>query len=303
LKSFQKALEHDAQNPELYLGVSRAQLGLQQYKQAIQTLQSKKEQLLERPEFYQIMASAHFEAGLAVKGWRFLQQGSKKFSESLPLFKQKWHYLMEHKLIEASFVVARKMLDHKQQSSLDVARMGMRYRELREYKKAITLGEAARLMDPKDEEVLKDLARSYLQSKQTLAAAQVLTDYAKHFNPEFLAQASDLWYQAGRPAYAKALILDIRDPQIKTKKALSLALKEGDYFYMTSLREDVMRSSLKSEEDILYALAYAHFQEGDFAHAKKTLLSIQRPDLFQKVVSLKEAIKSCQTGESLCWGD
>lgn len=210
---------------------------------------------------------------------------------------------MEHQLIEASFKVVQRMLEHPDLVSLDVARMGMRYRDLSESKKAIILGEAARMMDPQDEEVLKDLVRSYLNADQVLSAAQVLTDYAREFDPEFLGQASELWAQAGRVAYAQALVLEIRDPLVKTKKSLALALKEKDYFHMAGLRDEIMRSALSSEQEILYALAYAHFQQGEFALAEKTLLTVQRPDLFQKVVSLKEAIKSCQIGESLCWGE
>lgn len=300
LAAFTAAEKEGARGTQLYLGFAQAFLGLKKFKEGIEVLNSKKGILRSEVLYYQLLASLSFESGASESGWNALQRGIVKFPQSLPLIKQKWFYLVEHGLIEVSYEVAKTMADRYKLSALDMARMGQKYRKLGDQDKAIALGEMARLKDPKDEEIIKDLARSYVKKENVTAAAQLFTTLAEH-HPKYLVEASQLWRQVGYPVYAERLALEIRNPVEKIKQNLTLALLNEDFNRMTTLGEQAVRTPLKDDQDIRYALAYANFMMGDYSKASDHLKLIQRGDLFKKAIALKEAMDSCESGESLCF--
>lgn len=299
LNAFNMAEKEGLKSADLYLGKAQSYLGLKEYKSGLDILNKFSALLESEMLFYQLKASLAFEAGLGELAWLSLHQGMKKFPKELPLIKQKWFYLVQNNLLEVSFQSAKDLVDLYDVSALDVARMGQLYRQKGDSQKAIFFGEIARLKDPKDEEIIKDLARSYLKKENYTAAAQLFTNLSQH-DPKFLSEASELWRKAGYPMYAENLALEIRDPVKKIKQNLTLALLSEDFNRMAGLGKEANRTDLKTDQDIQYALAYANFMIGDFKEASQHLLTIQRPDLFKKAVALKEVMDSCEKGESLC---
>jgi len=305
-KRFQQALENlllarkeGLKSDELQLSLAQAFLGMKDYRKGLAELSGKEEQLKSRPFYFQLMTSLLFGAGQSEQAWSYLNKGMSLFTSHVPLIKQKWFYLMENTLYEVSFEVAQELVDKYPLSALDIARMAQMYRRAREFKKAIFLGEVARLKDPKDEEIVKDLARSYLKGEKFMASAQLFTDLS-YFHPKYLVEASELWRKAGHSMHAQNLALEIRDPIKKIKQNLTLALLNEDFNRMVSLGVMVERSELKTDQDIQYALAYAHFMIGSFVGASEFLGKIQRPDLFKKAIVLREAMTQCLEEGAMC---
>lgn len=300
LTAFKSAQKEGAKNSQLYLGYAQAYLGLKKLEEGLEVLSKNKGILEKEVLFYQLQASLSFEANRPEMGWNSLQKGISQFPKSLPLIKQKWFYLVEQNLIEVSYEVAKTMANQYELSALDMARMGQKYRKIGDQDKAIAMGEMARLKDPRDEEIIKDLARSYVKKDNVTAAAQLFTMLSEH-HPKYLVEASQLWRQAGYPVYAERLALEIRNPVEKIKQNLTLALLNEDFNRMTTLGQQAVRTPLKDDQDIRYALAYAHFMMGDYSKASVHLKQIQRGDLFKKAIALKEAMDSCESGENLCF--
>lgn len=300
LYAFEMAKKEGLKSNDLYLGLAQAYLGLKNYDRGLKVLEEHKNDLVDEILFYQIKASLAFESNKGELAWSTLHAGIKRFPKELPLIKQKWFYLVENNLIEVSYPVALEMADKYELSALDLARMGQKYRQFNDYKKAITLGEMARLKDPKDEEIIKDLARSYVKLENVTAAAQLFTELARH-EPKYLVEASELWRKAGHSVYAERLAMDIRDPVAKMKQNITLALLNEDFTKMSQLGELAVRTPLKDDQDIQYALAYASFMVGNYQQVSLHLKSIQRDDLFKKAVALREAMSSCVKGETLCF--
>ena len=300
LLAFKNAEKEGLKSADLYLGYGQAFLGLKKYDEGLDVLKKHESSLKDHILFYQIKASLAFESKRGELAWSALHEGMKRFPKALPLIKQKWFYLVENNLIEVSYPVALKMADKYELSALDLARMGQKYRQFNDFKKAITLGEMARLKDPKDEEIIKDLARSYIKLENVTAAAQLFTELSRH-EPKYLVEASELWRKAGHPVYAERLALDIRDPVQKIKSNLTLALLNEDFNKMTQLGQEAIRTSLKNDQDIQYALAYAQFMVGNYEKVGDHLKAIQRDDLFKKAVALREAMSSCLEGEAVCF--
>lgn len=300
LDAFENAQREGLKTADLYLGLAQAHLGLKNYAKGLGILERHKNLLVDEILYYQIKASLGFESRQGELGWSALHEGMKRFPKELPLIKQKWFYLVENNLIEVSFPVATKMANEYQLSALDLARMGQKYRQFNDFPKAITLGEMARLKDPKDEEIIKDLARSYIKLENITAAAQLFTELAHH-EPKYLVEASELWRKAGHPVYAERLAMEIRDPVQKVKSNLTLALLNEDFNKMAQLGQIAVRTPLKDDQDIQYALAYAHFMIGNYQEVGNHLKTIQRDDLFKKAVALREAMNSCMEGEQVCF--
>lgn len=298
LAAFQNAEREGLKSADLYLGMAQAHLGLKNFKLGIKVLSDKGQLTTGQPLHYQLLTSLHFGLGSGEEAWSALHEGMKRFPKSLPLMKQKWFYLVENNLIEVSFKVGKDMVDNYDLSALDIARMGQKYRQAKDFDKAIFFGEIARLKDQKDEEIIKDLARSYLKKENILAAAQLFTALSQ-FEPKFLVESSELWRKAGYPVYAERLALEIRDPVKKIKQNITLALLNEDFNKMALLGNRANRTPLKNDQDIQYALAYANFMLGDYKSANDNLKTIQRDDLFKKAIALREAMESCQE-ETLC---
>lgn len=299
LEAFQMAEKEGLKGEALILGKAEALLGLKKYTEGIEVLEKGKEEAKKKALFYQLKASLLFGAQKSSEAWESLNQGLKTFPKYLPLMKQRWFYLLENKLIEVSFETGKEMVDQYELTALDIARMGQKYRQMGDVKKAIFFGELARLKDPKDEEITKDLARSYIKGDKILAAAQLFKSLSD-FHPEYLVEASELWRKAGYPVFSERLAMEIREPVKKIKITLTLALYQEDFTKMVLIGERAVRTELKEDQDIRYALAYAHFMLGDYEKTKAHLKTIGRDDLFKKAVALREAMESCSSGENLC---
>lgn len=298
LVAFQNAKKEGLKNADLYLGLAQAYLGLKKFERGINLLKENNKVTQEKALHYQLLTSLYFGQGRGELAWSSLHQGMEKFPKFLPLIKQKWFYLVENNLLEVSFQVGKEMVDQYDLSAIDTARMGQKYRQAKDYDKAIFFGEIARLKDQEDEEIIKDLARSYLKKENILAAAQLFTALSK-FEPQYLVESSELWRKAGFPVYAERLALEIRDPVKKIKQNITLALLNEDFNKMAFLGNRAMRTKLKSDQDIQYALAYANFMLGEYKTANMHLSVIQRGDLFKKAIALREAMESCQE-ETIC---
>ncbi len=299
LEAYKKAQKEGLKGADLGLGLAQAYLGLNKHKEGLSLLEKTEELLKKEPLYFQLKASLYFGDKQSSLAWKTLNSGLKAFPNSLPLIKQKWFYLLENGLIEVSFETGKQMVDQYSLSALDIARMGQKYRQMGDIQKAIFFGELARLKDPRDEEITKDLARSYIKDQKILAAAQLFKSLS-FYHPEYLVEASELWRKAGYPVFAERLAMEIRDPVKKFKTMLTIALYREDFTKMILIGEHAVRTSLKEDQDIRYALAYAHFMLSQYEDTKTHLKAIARDDLFKKAVALREAIESCSSGENLC---
>ena len=300
LDAFVLAKKEGLKSVDLYEGMAEAYLGLKEYAKGLEVLAKHSNLLKTRLRYFQLKSTLLFEQGRPSLAWDILHAGIKLFPNELSLMKQKWFYLMENQLFEVSFSTAKIIMDKYFISALDLARMGQMYRNKNQIEKAIILGEVARIKDPRDEEITKDLVRSYVKVGNITASAKLFTQLAEH-HPKFLVEASELWRKAGHSVMAQNLAMQIRDPMLKLKQNITLALLNEDFNKMVLLGEKGQRTDLKKDQDIQYALAYANFMTGDYKTTQKYLAFIQRPDLFKKAMALREAINRCNEEVALCF--
>jgi tetratricopeptide (TPR) repeat protein len=285
--------------PEFYELLSRAYLGHKDYQFAEKTLSENKTLLMSRLGYYQLLAKLLFETQRSEEGWHVLHQGLERFPLSVQLKKQKWFYLFNNGLFQTSKSYLFNIIHQHTFSALELGKLAYQYRVKKQLDTAIKLGELARLIDPNHEEVIKELARAYIEKHNIMAAAQIFEGLA-YRDPSFLSEASELWRKAGYPKHSERIAIKIRDPEKSLKQKITLALQSKDYSRVTQLGVFGQRSKLKGDEDILYTLAYSHFMLGDYDKVEFYLKNVTRKDLFKKATSLRESIVVCSKKPGAC---
>jgi len=285
--------------PEFYETLGRAYLLSKNYKKASAVLINKEKLLENRPLYYQLLSKLNFETENEEIGWTTLGKGISKFPKYFPMKKQKWFYLFSNNLLEVSKNYLFEIINEGKLSALDLAKIAYQYRLKKDLVTAAILGELARLKEPGNEEIAKELARTYIEKQEILSAAQVVESLALK-KSKFMAEASELWRKAGYPVHAERLALEISDPMKSLQQKIILALEAKNFLRISQLAPLVQRTELKSNEEVQYTLAYTHFMLGKFIKAEKYLGSITRKDLLKKALSLRETIQSCSENEEMC---
>lgn len=271
---------------------ARALLLGKRYQQAESVLTKKKSLLEKRPLYFQLLSKLNFETVRSEQGWTVLHSGLSKFPSHMPLMKQKWFYLFDNGLLKASKDYLFQVIDKHPMPALDLAKMAYQYRLKKDLQTASVIAELAMMKDPNHEEIAKEAARIHVERGNLLAAAGIFERLAVQ-NPKYYPEASELWRKAGFIKTAERMAYMIRDEDKALTQKITLALEGGDFNRIAGLGKQVLRSELKTNEDILYTMAYSHFMLGDFKRVELFLKNITRPDLFKKALTLRETMTEC----------
>jgi tetratricopeptide (TPR) repeat protein len=155
------------------------------------------------------------------------------------------------------------------------------------------------LTAPEDATVAKLLAQSYLVQDMPLAAAQVLRQGA-YYNPDLLIESAELFRQTGRLNEALALNGQAIDQPKKLKQRLAILIGLSRFDQAAAMEDDLKRVQLLDDEDIRYALAYAHFKTGDYAASEAQLFFLESPENFRKATELRRVMGECEQTPWLC---
>jgi tetratricopeptide (TPR) repeat protein len=282
-----------------YETLAKSLLMNKNFKEAIKVLKTNSDLLKERPLYYQVFSETLMKSKQEEEGWALLSKGIHKFPKHLGLFKQKWFYLFSSKLFTASKDFLFSKVNQLNFSGLDLAKFAYQYRSVKELKTAAELGEMARMVDPQNEDVGKELARIYIENGEIFSAATVFEDLAR-YKPKLIADASELWRKAGYLAHSERLSLKIPEVDKAVKQKMTIALQQQNFARISSLSRLVDRGSLKKDEDVVYTLAYSFFMLGNYRKAEKYLTNITRKDLLTKSLSLRKTMEECSREVGAC---
>lgn len=270
-----------------------------EFSKALVVLESHKQQLSKRPLYFQVKSESLMKKGNQIQGWEVLNTGIKRFSKHRGLFKQRWFYLFKSQLFNTSKRYLFSNIYKMKFSGLELAKFAYQYRNEKQLLTAAELGEMARMLDPKNEDIGKELARIYIQKGEIFSAASVFEDLAR-YKPSLIADASELWRKAGYFAHSERLALRIPEMDKAVKQKMTLALQEQNFARISGLSRLVDRGELRKDEDVIYTLAYSFFMLGDYTRAEKYLTNITRKDLLTKSLSLRKTMEECSQDAGAC---
>lgn len=289
---FKAAIRSGDIEPEIHLRLAQAYMQNEQWEKAALSLRLAPAPVKERVEAYLLESTAFVRLDKKYEAYRSLVEASEKFPEDRRLERQQLFLLIEMGLYQSAIERARAFLDHPDIGIEDRLALAQAFRKGGEIQRAILLLEAALLKEPNNQEARRELAAAYNQKGHAFVSAEVLRPVA-WLDAEWARQAAELYRKAGQLEQATLMNQRITDQKAKVTQRLALLLNKEDFEKAATLDARLIRLGLLENEDLVYALAYAHFKTGNFARAETLLKRITDPDLFRKSVALRESIEQC----------
>jgi tetratricopeptide (TPR) repeat protein len=165
--------------------------------------------------------------------------------------------------------------------------------------------EAATILDramaryPDEPRLMALQSKSLLDRGQTYAAA-LLLERAAMMTPERALDAAELYRRAG--IFDRALRMNARvpDAKLKLRQRVGLLVELERFEEVAALGERVLRTGLGADDTVVYAMAFAAWQVGDFPEAESWLRRITKAELFEKAAALRKSMAVCAAEPERC---
>jgi tetratricopeptide (TPR) repeat protein len=301
IEAFQASIEAGQSEPSIYLFLAQAQFGLERHEDVLATLAlpAVAESFSQLASVELMRAQANWLLGRHQAAFAALAAGQRKFPANTQFLRRQVFFLMDLGLYQEAAANGRAYLARSEGKVEDYVAIGAALRRSKQLDEAVGFLETARLKFPGDENVVKVLAASYLDLGQPLAAAEI-TYVAALANPALLVEAAELFRRARQPARALMLNAQITDQGSKFKQRLGILVELERYAEVAAMERDLIRAGLGPDQELRYALAYAHFKQGDFEAVERNLQVITRPELFRKATELRRIMVDCEAERWRC---
>jgi tetratricopeptide (TPR) repeat protein len=296
---FKSAIASGPVDTVVHVYLAQINYDLEDYRGAIDALQAAGPELQRLPSVYHMRAQSHWLLDEPVEALATLDLGAELFPQDDSFLRRKVFYLVDMGLFQQAVALSGQYLAGSEGKLEDYVAIGNALRASGELGEAATLLENAQLQFPDSAAVRKVLAHVYIDRGEMNAAADVLYQAAL-LDPKLMTEAAELYRRAGQYNRALALNSQLADQPEKFRQRLALYLQMGSYEQAAAMETPLRRVGLLQEEDLRYAIAYAHFKVGDFAAAEAQLAQLTRPDLFRKAAELRRSINDCSTDRWKC---
>ena len=143
------------------------------------------------------------------------------------------------------------------------------------------------------------LAHVYLSVNRPYVSGMLFESLARQ-DVKYAFEAAQAFKSARRFSRALGLNTRVLDSDKRFKQRLSILIDDGRFFEVAAMEETLERLALLEDDEIRYALAYAHFKSAEGARAKTHLNAIEDPKLFDQVSALRRSILGCEESGWKC---
>ena len=292
VEAFSAAVAAGEVDPLIHLLRAQALFGLERYEDALSALDTAGEAVLPLSGAWLLRAHAYWMTGQRQACFETLSAATERFPGNTGFLRRQVFYLIDAGLYQEASVLGREYLRRAEGKAEDYVALGTALRRSKSYDEALRFLEAARLKFPEDGNIARVLAQTWLESGKPLAAAEVMAVQAER-EPALFAEAAELFRRAGHPARALQLNARVMDSGRKLKQRLGLLVELQHFDEVAGMEAALLRAGLMGDEDVRYALAYAHFKGGDYAAAERHLQALTRPELFRRATELRRLMTDC----------
>lgn len=300
VEDFNLAILSGQKEKFIHLYLAQAYFYLHQYQLAITELDRSEELATENPATYLMRSQAYWEMGQHEDAWAALDQGQIKFKGNGVFARQKVFMLMELGLYQQAIETGNHYLQTFKAAALDYVAIGSSLLKAGKINDALKFLEKASLLFPENEKSRLALAHAYVSKKKLNVAADIMQAVAVK-NDQYVTDASELYRRSGRNHKALSLAMYASDQKNKLKQRLAIYLQAGLIDNIKAMEDDLYRSGLLDNDDVIYAMAYALFRSGRFELAEDYLRKIKKGDTFKKAMSLRKAMTDCQVSRWKCY--
>lgn len=281
-------------SPVLFVYLGQAQFYSRQYEAALATMKRAGPKADEIQSTFALRAESLWKLGRHGASWDVLNRGMKRYPKYTELLRRKLYYAIDLKLYHVASKLGTTYLERSNAGYEDYLALGQALTRSGSRNQGLRFLELARLRAPTAPATGIELARAYTERQEYRTAASIMERVALMGTPEAFVEAAELYRSSGNSLQALSLNRFIADSKTRLRQRLALALDMREYSTVTSMAKDLRRTGLvRSDENIRYAVAYAHFKEGDFIETKELLAGISSPELFRKATALRDAMNRC----------
>ena len=298
-EAFAAAAAAGQADPLIHLYRAQALFGLEQYAEAITAIEQAGPAVEGLSGAWLMRAHALWMQRRQQEALDVLAEASARFPANTSFQRRQVFYLIEAGLYQQAAELGRDYLTRVDGKPEDFVAIGTALRRGRSFDEALRFLEAARLAHPEDGNIGKALAQTWLEKGNPYAAAEILAIEAER-DPTLLAEAAELFRRAGHPARALTLNARVTDSSRKLKQRVGILLELTRFDQVAGMEAALYRAGLLDDEDIRYALAYAHFRGGNFEAVERHLAALTRPELFRKATELRRLMQDCADARWSC---
>ncbi|MFV1873447.1 MAG: tetratricopeptide repeat protein [Oleiphilus sp.] len=296
---FDTAIEKGQTKASIYLYKARNYWQKMQYEKVIEAMDKAGQAAKDNPQMLVIKAEAYKQLGKMESAWAVLDEGIALHPDYSRFYSQKFYYLLELGFYQTAQDYAQKYLESEKYSAKEYLAVGFAFRENGQHGSAAALLEEGVIKYSDDEKLLELLGQVYIDQEKYLNAALVF-DWASIRFPQFAAKAATLYLKSNDPVRSLQLNRRISQQDEKFRQRVGIDIHLEDYESMVAKTESLKRYDLLSDENILYALGFAHFRNGDYEQARSLLKQITDNQLFAKASHLFKQIEICQNDPYAC---
>src|SRR5690606_13262084 len=130
-----------------------------------------------------------------------------------------------------------------------------------------------------------------------LAAAELLARQALS-EPVLYPEAAELLRRAGWPMRALALNARIADQPRKLHQRVGILTELQHHAEVVAMEDALHRAGLLEDQQVRYALAYAHFHGRDFDAVERHLRFLTEPELFRRATELRRLMQEAAAADA-----
>jgi tetratricopeptide (TPR) repeat protein len=296
---FNDAIRHGKTDDMIFVYLAQAYYGLQNWERTILSVNNADEAGEEIADLYLMKAHAHRQLDQDPEAWKTLEAGARRFPERTTFLRQQVFLLVDMGLYQRAAELGQVFLRRDQSDADDYLALGEAFRRAGAHERAKHLLEEARLRFPAHPEVTVHLAHVYIATGH-LRTAGALMQQAAEFDEKYILESAELYRRGG--AFERALYMNqqVQDQPKKVKQRVALLLDQKRFEQLSSLEGRLSRLGLLEDQKILYTLAYARFQTGDFEDTERLLKQVTDAELFESAVELRRAVQLCEEEPGRC---
>lgn len=289
---FDAAIENGQTDDIVFVYLAQAYYNLENWERTVLSVRNAGQAGEDIPDLYLMKATAHKKLDQREEAWEALVAGGERFPERTEFLRQRVFLLIDMGLYQEAMRLGQTYFDVAEPGVDDYIAIGEALRRAGVHDRAQVILEEARLRYPDNNKVVVHLAHAYLATGHMLTAGELM-QIAAEDDPKYILEAAELFRRGGADQRALYMNSQVVDQKAKFKQRVSILLDQRRFVNIAAMEARLNRVGLLEDQSILYTLAYANFQVGDYEDSERLLRQITDSELFESAVELRRAIQVC----------